>query len=437
MKTRHTLAALCAAALLSVPAGAADILTYAEKDGTIKVAQVDRVTKEDEKELDCRVLVGGRPRRMQVPSRRVVEFRRGDPDAVSQWSKRLATGKRLLASGQLATQSNPPVPGAEETFAKIAYTTEKGIAGDEAAYEALPWHNEYALFYLIETRYQMGLKGDKVKLEAALANVQEFKDRSTNKKTIDMEVPGEQGSRKVKVYCWGDSRLMPDVLLLEGKILAAMGEKDKAKAAFDALIEKAKKGGYPPAILTGAFMAKADLEAEGQPSEAQEALYRGAGSMLASLARNEPDEFGKMVLTREANRALLKGANLLRDSAAESKVPWDTPLNRYEQLKAGEGQRDPALYMGAQAGIGICLTERGRGQEAYDALLEVVVKGHEYPEQMAAALYYLGKASKLFADEVDAKGGKGDFLRAESARWWQDLKERFPTSRWAEKVQEK
>ena len=133
--------------------------------------------------------------------------------------------------------------------------------------------------------------------------------------------------------------------------------------------------------------------------------------------------------------ALLRGADLLLTSAEQKKVSWDMPLNRYRQLKDGEGKRDPALFMGAQAGIGVCLTEKGNGEGAYQALLEVVVKGNDYPDQMAQALYYLGRASKLFADEVESAGGKGDFLRAESARWWNDLKQRYPTSSWAGKVQ--
>jgi hypothetical protein len=53
---------------------------------------------------------------------------------------------------------------------------------------------------------------------------------------------------------------------------------------------------------------------------------------------------------------------------------------------------------------------------------------------MALCFYYMGRAARLFGDEVDRQGGKGDFLRAEADRWWSDLKERYPTSRWAEKA---
>lgn len=428
-------AAFATASLFGGVAGAQEMLEYAEPDGVVKTAPVDRVTKEDEKDFSGRILVGGRPRRLDIPSRRVVSFRRGDADAANQWSKRLATGRRLFATGQLATQATPPVPGAEETFEKIAYSTEKGLPGEEEEYAALPWHNEYALFYLIETRYQMGVQGDKTKLTQALANVEEFKQRSVKKASIDWEVPAAQGAtKKSKVFCWGDSRLLPHVLLLEARILAAQGEKDKAIAAFDAVIERTKKPDAPPTLLTEAFIAKAEFEATGQPSEQQESIFRAAGTTLSGLARNQPDEYGKSVVTRAANRALLRGADLLRESAEQQKVTWDTPLARYQQLQAGEGQKDPAVRLGAQAGIGACLVEKGQGEPAYKALLPVVVGGEADPEQVALSLYYIGKAAQLFADEVDRQGGKGDILRAETERWWGDLKARYPTSRWAERA---
>ena len=69
--------------------------------------------------------------------------------------------------------------------------------------------------------------------------------------------------------------------------------------------------------------------------------------------------------------------------------------------------------MGAQAGIGICQTEKGeRPKQGYEALLEVVVKGFEYPEQMARALFYhrQGGPAVRQGDRCFA-GGKGDFLR--------------------------
>ena len=86
------------------------------------------------------------------------------------------------------------------------------------------------------------------------------------------------------------------------------------------------------------------------------------------------------------------------------------------------------------AGTGVCLVETGRGREAYTTLLDVVVRGFEAPELLPRALYYLGAAAPLFADEVEKQGGKGQFLREEGKKWWLDLKERYPGSAWAEKV---
>jgi len=438
MNLHRTLSLLLLVALLAAPAAAADMLVYADKDGTVRRVQVVSVSKDDGKDFHARILVGGRKRKLQIPARLVVSFRRGDPDAKNQWAKGLARGKRLKSGGQLATEGT--VPGAEETFEKIAYTTEKGIPGEEEAYAALPWHNMYALYYLIETRYLMGSQGEgkEARLAAALGDVEQFKLRSTKKKKISWQVPGAKGStRKQNVYCWGPNRLESEVLLYEARILAALKQKDKALNAFDVVIDLAKKRLLSPELLTQAIVGKAELQADGEPSDRQETLFRSAGTIMAGLARGQPDAYGKAVLGRASNRALLRGADLLLMSAAEKKVSWDMPLNRYRQLKEAEGKRDRALYMGAQAGIGVCLTEKGQGEEAYRTLLEVAVKGHEYPDQMAQALYYLGRACRAYADEVESGGGKGEFLRDEQSRWWADLQQRYPKSRWAEKVTEK
>jgi hypothetical protein len=433
--TRWTCTAALVGVLFAAAADAQEMLEYAEAGGAVATVPVDRVNKEDEKDFSVRAVIGGRARRLDMPSRLVISFRRGDQDAENQWSKRLATGKRLYATGQLATQASPPVPGAEETFERIVYTSEKGLPGEEAEYGVLAWHNEYALYYLIETRYKMGVLGDKAKLTQALADVEHFRQRSAKKGSIDWDVPAEKGAtKKAKVFAWGESRLTPDVLLLEARILAAQGEKDKALAAFDAVVDRIKKSSGPPRILTEAVMAKADFEATGLATDQQENIYRAAGQTLAALAKNQPDVFGRQWVTRAANRALLRGADLLRDSAEQSKVTWDTPLNRYQSLETGEGAADPALKLGARAGAGACLVEKQKGEEGYKALLSVVVGGEAEPDQMAMCLYYLGRAAKLFGEEVERQGGKGDFLRAETEQWWGDLKARYPTSRWAEKA---
>ena len=186
-------------------------------------------------------------------------------------------------------------------------------------------------------------------------------------------------------------------------------------------------------LLTEAVIAKSEFEAIGQDSDKQENLFRAAGTLLAAMASSQPDMFGKRTLRAAANRAFLRGADLLLASAQAGKFSFDPPLQRYESLKATEGSTDRALYIGALAGAGICLTEKGEGKKAYDALLEVVVSGGEYPDQMARALFYLAKACPLFAAQIDKAGGKGDIVRDEADRWKRDLKERYPSSEWAKK----
>jgi hypothetical protein len=436
MARSHRIFALALAGLLVVPvavAVAAEVITYAEEEGAIKTVPVVNVRTDSEEEFNARVLVAGRKRTLKIPSRLVVRFRRGDGDDINQWARRLATGKRLAAAGQLATRGT--VPGAEEHFTRVAYTVEKGTPGQEKTERAEPWHNMYALYYLIETRLEMGTPE---RLQQALGNIEEFEKRSKAKKgrKLEFQVPDPKGgTRPEEGFCWGATRLSLEVMLFKERILAALEKGAEATAAYDALIDLVKKKSLSPVLLREAIMGKAEIEALGKPSEQQEQIYASAGNTLTGLSRAQPDLYGKKVLRKAANLSLLKGADLLLESAQEGKLSYNLPLSRYRKLKEGEGKNDPALYMGALAGMGVCLTEQGQGQEAYEALLEVVDKGTQFPRQMARALYYLGKAAPLYAKEIEARGGKADFLRAEAERWHADLRERYPSSDWAKKVQ--
>jgi hypothetical protein len=435
MTRLHSRAILLAAAAFASRGLAYDTLRYADPDGTEHTVQVEDVSKRTSDELRARVRIGGRLRRLDLPARQVIEFRRGDSDAKNQWSKSLARGLRMMAAGQLATQGT--VPGAEELFVKVAYSTEAGTQGQEESERVDPWHNMYATFYLVECRYRMGKAGDAAKFQAALDTIAEFRKRTEAKDggKVKMQVPGEKGQMfEGDVYGWGDNQLSPEVGLLEGRIHAAMKNVDAAKAAYDAVIESTKKRPLPPHLLAAAVNEKAEVEAEGLASDKQEALHRAAGNTLASLGGQQPDAYGRGVLSRAANRALLRGADLLLASAEQKAASWDLPLTRYRQLRDNEGRNDPVLRIGAEAGIGICLTEKGEGEEAYKTLLRVVVEGYQHPEQMARALFYLGKAAPLYAAAIEKAGGNGAFLREEGPRWWADLKERYPTSKWAKEA---
>ena len=184
-----------------------------------------------------------------------------------------------------------------------------------------------------------------------------------------------------------------------------------------------------------AVLAKAALSNEGKSAQEQETICRSAGTQLRGAMARQPDGFGKKVLSRAANRAMLKGADLLFEAALAGKYGMNVALNRYTALRdSSEGKTDAALRIGAQTGVGMCLVEAGgQGEKAYNTLLSVVTTGYEYPQQVARALYYLSKAAPQYAEAIDSSGGSGAFLREEAARWSSDLKERFPSSKWANK----
>lgn len=435
-------AAFCASLL--VVAGVAfggETIQYADEAGNVHSSAVRRVTLESLKELRAQILEGTRVKTVTIPSRRIVDFRRGDVDDVNQWSKLLAQAYRLMSVGQYLTtkdSAGKTTAGAEEVLEKVAYSTEQGAPGQQETEKVWPWQNMYAVRYLAEVRYQAGRAAKNADLlKKALQTVEEFRKRSEAKldSRIDWEVPAEKGSTaKKKVYGWGENRLLPEVMLLKARVLREMGEADGASAAFDEVVAFVKKNDLSPRTLADALTERAEMLASGKSSEQAEQILRDAGNSLRAEVRTQKEPYGKAVLARAANQALLRGADLLLASAVEGKVSYDVPLARYRQLRDSEGKEDPALAIGASAGIGVCLAETKKGREAYEALLDVVVRGYEYPELMPRALYYLGVAAPLFADEVDKAGGKGQILREEGGKWWLDLKERFPASPWSEKA---
>ena len=163
--------------------------------------------------------------------------------------------------------------------------------------------------------------------------------------------------------------------------------------------------------------------------------YRNAGIWMQGESRRQVDAFGKELLGRAGNRALLHGADLLLASAEKGGgVSVKVPMARYKELRDIGGAKDAALYMGAQTGYGICLVKDEQGEKAYHALLEVAVRGYEYPDHVQRALFYLGKAAPIYAKDLDRSGANGDFVRKAGERWWADLRDRFPGSPWAEKA---
>jgi hypothetical protein len=439
MNHKHSFLLLLAAALI-VPVSsthAADELRYADKDGTQHEVALEAVTKSDGSKFTARILVAGRRKTLRLEARQIVRLERGDSESINQWSKRLAHGKRLMAAGRLANEG--PASGAEETFAKIAYSIEQGTKGQEETEVCEPWANMYGQYYLIQARLKLGEAGNEAKLNEALDAIAQFRKRSETKSRakIDMTVPDYKGgSRSARVFGWGSNRLSPYVDLYEARVLAALKQDAKAIIAYDKLTEVAVRGNLSPILLRDAVLEKATLEAAGKEAQAQESIYRSAGTKLRSYANRQPDSFGRQLLTRAANRALLQGADLLFESALAGKYGIAVPLERYENLRdSSDAKADPALLIGAKTGVGMCLAEKGgNGQKAYDSLLAVVLTGFDHPEQVARALYYLSKAAPQYADEVEKGGGSGSFLRDEADRWKNDLKERYPASKWAKKA---
>jgi tetratricopeptide (TPR) repeat protein len=437
-------AALVAAAALCGVAGAVETITYATPQGEIRSAEVVAVTKDELKDFSARVREGGRRVALNIPSRLVIAYRKGDEDDPNPWSKRLAKAYRLMAEGRYLTRDN--VPGAEELLQGIAVSTERGVPGVEPID---PAHNMYALFHLIQARYEAGKGGkDAARLAAALRDVEQFLARTEKRKMtlVEVELPSldaggaagakaAEGPRKVKVFAWGDSRLVPEVLLMKARLLRESGKLTEAAAAFDEVVKLVQKNELSPLTLAAAILEKSEMEAAGKSTQDAESILRTAGNALRAEISRQKEPWSQSVVAQAGNRALLRGADLLLESAEKGQNSHDVPLARYRELLDGPGKDDPFLAAGARTGIGVCLYASGKGKEAYTTLLDVAVRAAQFPELTARALYYVGLAAPLYAREVESNGGSGALLREDGARWWGDLRERFPESPWSRKTE--
>ncbi|MCZ6787345.1 MAG: hypothetical protein O7E54_09290 [Planctomycetota bacterium] len=423
---------LALAALIAAPARADDTLEFATPDGKIRTAEVYSVTKESLEDFKGKGRVAGRRKSLNIPTRLIISFARGSEDDFNQWSKRLAHARSLISQGKLITKGTDV--GAEEVLKQIAFSTWKGTPGQEKSERVHPWQNMYAVHLLVKTQYRAGKDGGRPeRLDEALKSVEQFLKRTRSKsKRVAWDVPVKGGTDSRKIFAWGSSWLEPEVLLYKARILRAQGKTAEADAAYEDVIKLVKDKKLSPITLTTARMEKAEMDAGDKSSEEAEKLLREAGNWLRGEASRQPDDFSRGWVKRAANQALLRGADLLIESAEKGGgISYDVPLARYRDLRDKYGKDDAALYVGAQTGLGICFFHTDQGEQAYTTLLAVAVRGYDYPDHVQKALFYLGEAAALFAKELDGSGGNGEFLRKAGKQWHADLRERFPQSPWA------
>ena len=230
---RTGLMAVLAGTLVIPAATAADNLIYAEKDGTLKTVALDTVTKSDGDKFVGYIRVGGRRKSLRIDARQIVELRRGDGDAVNQWSKGLARGMRMMAAGRIANQGT--AAGAEETFAKIAYSIEDGTKGQEETERVHPWQNMYGQYYLIEARLKLGQGGNEAKLNEALDAIAQFRKRTAVRLSVSALFYGEEPVRDPMRFLF---RTLPALFVGQREPMTLIYVQGEAHADDEAALKK-------------------------------------------------------------------------------------------------------------------------------------------------------------------------------------------------------
>lgn len=298
------------------------------------------------------------------------------------------------------------------------------------------WSTAYAMYHYALASYLEGAASkDAEKLADAL-------------RVLDASSGDEKGF--LERYKEGKSRWYADAWLLKAKVLVAMGEHDKAAAAFDALYQKTITTPIGVRFSYEAKMGPGRIaEAKGDLNAA-EAAYEAGASAIQSLFEQPMDPCSKRELGRWYHEARMQKARVLLAVAEKSQsAPEFGRLRTFLQqgtpdaLKARfagkpaevvdavmAGALSPTVQAVAQNGIGLAFLAEKKYADAIAAFTAVRVKYFSVSDEVPRALHYLVKAAEAAASAAGKPAVKALYqAQADSAR--QELKSAYPASPWA------
>jgi hypothetical protein len=279
------------------------------------------------------------------------------------------------------------------------------------------WTHEYAHFHYGRALVLEGLRSQNdALLEEALLVLD------------DVPVPGagaETSGGFLGRFKGGNSRFLPDAMLLQAQALGGLKRWDEAAAAYSKLFDDAVGQGLSPRFVYEAKVGPGRLaEAQGDAAKAMQA-YEQAPTALETVLSQAPNRCLRLETGRWYNRVrMLVGETMLKKAeAAGSAAAYVTVKQFFEESRpealekkfAGRpaeqlealisGARDPEVQAVAKAGLGQAYLAEKRWDEAILALAAVTVRSYTAREQAAAALYHLAKAADgaLAAAPAEAK----------------------------------
>lgn len=322
----------------------------------------------------------------------LLELRRGNFTEARMALRDLAAGGFKMEDG---VQKFTPFP--------------KGGSGAKGKRPA--WTQEYAHFWYACALVREGEKSGNAKLlEEALLVLD------------DVPVPGEGKETTggfLGRFKGGNSRWLPDAMLLKAEALLALKRWDEAGAAFGELFDQAVGVGLSPRWVYEAKRGAGRIaEAKGETDAAIRAYEQGPTALETLLAQS-PNRCLRLETGRYYSMVRMEAAKVLLRKAEAGGKPADfMPLRNYlesstpEALQRKVGGKPPeqveALLAGARApevravlanGLGQAYLADKRYEDAILLLSSLTVRGASgggpaARDLVAGALYYLAKAAE-------------------------------------------
>jgi tetratricopeptide (TPR) repeat protein len=383
---------------------------------------------------------------LTVPTPLVVEIRRSTDDPQA---KRLRSAVRELQRGNAAeaarvfkTLSGGGYSVNLETGAR-QYTpfTQNDPPGRGKRPE---WIREYAHFYYAKALVEQGeSSGDHAVLEEALLALD------------DGVVPGVDGNVHsggfLKRFEGGNSRWLPEAMLLKARALGDLGRTDEARKAYDDLKAKAIGIAIGPRWAFEALLGPGRLAEQGGNALDAVTQYGRAADLMIQLLRDETQPCYRRELGRLYSEARMHAAGVMLEQAEKNKSPAEfatlrayiqagtpealrhdpkvTVLPKSQQDAIVAGAMDPAVQAVAQNGLGLAYLQEKQYGAAILAFRSVEVTAFEVPEQHARALHYLAVAAGEAAKT--AQGDAKAYYEGIRDASVQRLKAEHPDSPWS------
>jgi tetratricopeptide (TPR) repeat protein len=302
------------------------------------------------------------------------------------------------------------------------------------------WVSEYAHFFYAKALARLGMadKREEVLTEARLA-------------LDDQPVPGTElrSGGFLGRFKGGNSRWLPEAMLLNAQVLTALGQYDEASKVYDALYDASiqaqigPRWAYEAKLGPGAIAQAQDKTVDAANS------YASAADIMLLLLKNETRPCARREIGRYYSRARTKGAEVRLDAAVahnskaefaalRSYIEKGTPEVLRKQFASDPaldvliaGARDPYVQAVTQNALGMSYFSEGRFEEAILAFRVVTVAYFQVPEQPALALYHLAQSADGAAQA--AKADAKPLYAAMKDQALETLRRDHASSPWAKK----